>query len=38
MPAIVGVPNLTKILTDHEKIRMDGTSGKVERIEVSDND
>ncbi|QUM89821.1 phosphoenolpyruvate synthase [Moritella sp. 36] len=38
IPAIVGVPNLTKILTDHEKIRMDGTSGKIERIEVSDND
>ena len=38
IPAIVGVPNLTKILTDHEKVRMDGTTGTIERIEVSDND
>jgi len=38
IPAIVGVPNLTKILTDHEKVRMDGTTGTIERLEASDND
>ena len=35
IPAIVGVPELTKILQDKESIRMNGTSGKIERLEVT---
>jgi pyruvate,water dikinase len=32
IPAIVGVPELTKILQDQESIRMNGTTGKIERL------
>ena len=32
IPAIVGVPDITKILSDQEMVRMDGTSGVVERL------
>jgi phosphohistidine swiveling domain-containing protein len=34
IPAIVGVPELTKILQDQESIRMNGTTGKIERLGV----
>ena len=36
IPAIVGVPELTKILQDQEHVRMKGTTGKIERLEVED--
>jgi len=36
IPAIVGVPELTKILQDQEPVRMNGTTGKIERLEVED--
>lgn len=38
IPAIVGVPNVTSILKDQEKVRMDGSSGIVERIELEQED
>jgi len=31
IPAIVGIPNLTQILKNGEKVRMDGTKGTIER-------
>lgn len=34
IPAIVGVPELTKIVKDQELVRMNGTSGKIERLDV----
>ncbi len=34
IPAIVGVPELTKILQDREPVRMNGTTGKIERLGV----
>lgn len=34
IPAIVGVPELTKILQDRESVRMNGTTGKIERLDV----
>lgn len=34
IPAIVGVPELTKILKDQELVRMNGTTGKIERLDV----
>lgn len=37
IPAIVGVPNVTGILRDKENVRMDGTSGIVERIELNED-
>ena len=37
IPAIVGVPELTKILQDQEFIRMNGTTGKVERLDVEND-
>ena len=36
IPAIVGVPELTKILQDQELIRMNGTTGKIERLHFDD--
>ena len=36
IPAIVGVPNVTSILKDREEVRMDGSSGIVERIELEE--
>ena len=36
IPAIVGVPNVTSILKDQEQVRMDGSSGIVERLELEE--
>lgn len=33
IPAVVGVPGLTEIVSDAENVRMDGESGKVERLD-----
>ena len=35
IPAIVGVPGLTKILKDQELVKMDGASGVIERLDPS---
>jgi pyruvate,water dikinase len=37
IPAIVGVPELTKILQDQESVRMNGTTGKIERLDVEND-
>jgi phosphohistidine swiveling domain-containing protein len=37
IPAIVGVPELTKILQDQEAVRMNGTTGKIERLGVEND-
>jgi pyruvate,water dikinase len=34
IPAVVGVPNLTKIVHDGERVRLDGARGLVERLEI----
>jgi pyruvate,water dikinase len=34
LPAVVGIPNLTKILLDGELVRVDGTAGTIERLEA----
>lgn len=34
IPAIVNIPGLTKIIKNGERIRMNGTSGVIERLEV----
>ena len=34
IPAIVGVPELTKILKDQETVRMNGVTGKIERLDA----
>jgi phosphohistidine swiveling domain-containing protein len=34
IPAVVGVPNLMKIVHDGERVRLDGASGLVERLEI----
>lgn len=34
IPAIVGIPGLTQSLRDGERVRMDGTSGAIERLDV----
>lgn len=34
IPAIVGVPNLTKILKNNEIVEMNGGTGKIKRLEV----
>ena len=34
IPAIVGIPNITRILKDHERVRMDGASGIIERLDA----
>jgi phosphohistidine swiveling domain-containing protein len=33
IPAIVGIPNITKILQDGERVRMDGSLGTIEQLE-----
>ena len=38
IPAIVGIPRITEILTDRELVRMDGTKGKIERLESAEPD
>ena len=38
IPAIVGVPELTKILGDQERIKMDGATGKIERLGSHDDE
>ena len=35
IPAIVGVPELTKILKDQETIRMNGVTGTIERLDLA---
>ena len=35
IPAVVGIPGLTKLLADQELVRMDGSSGRVERLEFN---
>ena len=35
IPAIVGIPNITRILQDQEMVRMDGASGVIERLEIA---
>lgn len=35
IPAIVGVPGLTKILTDKEPVRMDGATGVIQRLSAT---
>lgn len=37
IPAIIGVPGLTKILLDNELVRMDGASGLIERRSKPDS-
>ncbi|MEC9465906.1 MAG: PEP-utilizing enzyme, partial [Myxococcota bacterium] len=37
IPAVVGVPGLTEILTDGERVRLDGEKGTVERLEKPDD-
>lgn len=32
IPAIVGVPNLTKIVSDKEMVRMNGSTGRIQRL------
>ena len=38
IPAIVGVPELTKILKDQEMVRMNGVTGSIERLDASEMD
>ena len=38
IPAIVGIPDITRILRDQEQVRMDGASGIVTRAESADVD
>lgn len=37
IPAIVGIPDITRILRDQEQVRMDGASGIVTRAEDNDD-
>jgi phosphohistidine swiveling domain-containing protein len=34
LPAVVGVPNLLKIVRDGERVRLDGSAGTIERLDV----
>lgn len=34
IPAIVGIPNITRLLRDGERVRMDGAAGTIERLEI----
>lgn len=34
IPAIVGIPNITKILQDGERVRMDGSLGTIEQLDA----
>ena len=36
IPAIVGIPGLTEILSDGEVVKMDGENGTVIRVEASE--
>jgi phosphohistidine swiveling domain-containing protein len=36
IPAVVGVPNLLAIVTDGERVRLDGGLGRVERLDQND--
>jgi pyruvate,water dikinase len=38
IPAIVGVPGLTRIVKDRELIRMNGSTGVVERLDIANGD
>ncbi len=38
IPAIVGVPGLTTIVKDGENVRMDGSTGVIERLDVEDEE
>jgi len=38
IPAIVGIPRITELLTDREIVRMDGTKGTIERLEHEEPD
>lgn len=38
IPAIVGVPGITRILRHGERVRMDGAKGTVERLDPIDNE
>lgn len=35
IPAIVGIPDITRRLRDGERVRMDGAAGTIERLEVT---
>lgn len=35
IPAIVGIPDITKILRDGERVRMDGAAGSIERLDCA---
>jgi pyruvate,water dikinase len=34
IPAIVGIPGITRLLQDGERVRMDGAAGTIERLDV----
>jgi pyruvate,water dikinase len=34
IPAIVGIPGITKLLQDGERVRMDGATGSIERLDL----
>jgi pyruvate,water dikinase len=36
LPTVVGIPNVTRILGDGERVRVDGSAGTVERLDSSD--
>ena len=36
IPAVVGIPGLTEILTDGERVRLDGAKGTIERLDKAD--
>ena len=38
IPAVVGVPNLLAIVTDGERVRLDGGLGRVERLDQNDEE
>ena len=38
IPAIVGIPGLTEILSDGEVVKMDGENGTVIRVEASEEE
>ncbi|MCP4131574.1 MAG: phosphoenolpyruvate synthase [bacterium] len=38
IPAIVNVPGLTKIIKNGEKVRMDGTKGTINRLEIQNSE
>lgn len=38
IPAVVGVPDVTRIVRDGERLRIDGNAGRVERLDAGDED